>query len=170
MKTTACRSAPFTVVLILFSTSSALLINSQSQTSNAVAESLLIHTKTDAVNEELIQIVERQSASWNRGDIAEFMLPYWNDDRLTFSSGGTTKRGWKTTYDNYKKNYPDREAMGKLTFLELETQELGPEAILMLGNWHLDRESPIGGNFSLVWKRINGKWVIVHDHSSALRP
>ena len=154
----------------MFTTSSALLINSQSQTSNVVVESLPIHTITDAVSEELIQIVERQSASWNRGDIAEFMLPYWNDDRLTFSSGGTTKRGWKTTYDNYKKNYPDREAMGKLTFSELETQELGPEAILMLGNWHLDRASPIGGNFSLVWKRINGKWEIVHDHSSALRP
>ena len=170
MKSTTCRSAPFTVVFLLFTTSSALLINSQSQTSNVVVESLPIHTITDAVSEELIQIVERQSASWNRGDIAEFMLPYWNDDRLTFSSGGTTKRGWKTTYDNYKKNYPDREAMGKLTFSELETQELGPEAILMLGNWHLDRASPIGGNFSLVWKRINGKWVIVHDHSSALRP
>ena len=170
MKSTTCRSAPFTFVFLFFTTSSALLINSQSQTSNVVVESLPIHTITDAVSEELIQIVERQSASWNRGDIAEFMLPYWNDDRLTFSSGGTTKRGWKTTYDNYKKNYPDREAMGKLTFSELETQELGPEAILMLGNWHLDRASPIGGNFSLVWKRINGKWVIVHDHSSALRP
>jgi len=58
----------------------------------------------------------------------------------------------------------------ELTFSELETQELGPEAILMLGNWHLDPASPIGGNFSSVWKRINGKWVIVHDHSSALRP
>lgn len=125
---------------------------------------------TDEVGEELIQVVKKQSLAWNQGDIAEFMLPYWNDDRMTFSSGGTTKRGWKTTYDNYKKNYPDREAMGKLTFSELETHKLGPEAMLMLGNWHLERTSPIGGNFSLVWKRIDGKWLIVHDHSSALRP
>ena len=60
--------------------------------------------------------------------------------------------------------------MGKLTFSDLETQELGSEAMLMLGKWHLEREAPVGGNFSLVWKRIDGKWVIVHDHSSALRP
>ena len=57
---------------------------------------------------------------------------------------------------NYKKNYPDRETMGKLTFSELETHELGSEALLELGNWHLERA------------RIEDKWVIVHDHSSAL--
>lgn len=158
------------VALLLFAISFAIFLNRLSQMGSVIAKPMPFHSMTDAARDELIQIVERQSASWNRGDIAEFMLPYWNDDRLTFSSGGTTKRGWRTTYDNYKKNYPDREAMGKLTFSELETQELGPEAILMLGNWHLDRESPIGGNFSLVWKRINGKWVIMHDHSSALRP
>ena len=128
-------------------------------------------TKTMVDGPELIQIVENQSASWNRGDIGEFMEPYWHDERLTFSSGGKTKRGWQATFENYKKNYPDRETMGKLTFTEMETQELGPDAILMLGNWHLERAIPVGGNFSLVWKRIDGKWLIVHDHSSsAVKP
>ena len=124
----------------------------------------------DSTGLELIQVVQKQSEAWNRGDLKEFMSPYWNDERLTFSSSGKTQRGWKATFDNYKKNYPDRATMGKLTFTELETQELGAEAILMLGRWQLDRETPVGGNFSLVWKRIDGKWLIVHDHSSALRP
>ena len=127
-------------------------------------------TTSDSTGDELIQVVQKQSAAWNRGDLSEFMSPYWNDERLTFSSGGKTKRGWKATLENYKKNYPDRATMGKLTFSELETQELGSEAMLMLGKWHLEREAPVGGNFSLVWKRIDGKWVIVHDHSSAIRP
>jgi hypothetical protein len=60
--------------------------------------------------------------------------------------------------------------MGKLTFSDLETQELGPNAMLMLGRWHLERSEPVGGNFSLVWKKFDGKWLIVHDHSSALSP
>ena len=121
----------------------------------------------DGVAADLIHVVQKQAIAWNRGDLAEFMSPYWKDERLTFSSGGKTKRGWQATYDNYKKNYPDSKTMGKLTFSELETQELGPDAMLILGTWHLDREEPVGGNFSLVWKRIDGKWVIVHDHSSA---
>lgn len=127
-------------------------------------------TTLGSTGEELIQVVQKQSGAWNRGDLTEFMSPYWNDERLTFSSGGKTKRGWKATFENYKENYPDRATMGKLTFSDLETQELGSEAMLMLGKWHLEREAPVGGNFSLVWKRIEGKWVIVHDHSSALRP
>jgi hypothetical protein len=37
----------------------------------------------------------------------------------------------------------------------------------MLGRWHLDRDpAPVGGNFSLVFRRIGGAWVIVHDHTS----
>lgn len=127
-------------------------------------------TPSDGVAADLIQVVQKQSVAWNRGDLAEFMSPYWKDERLTFSSSGKTKRGWQATYENYKKNYPDSKTMGKLTFSELETQELGPDAMLMLGSWHLDREEPVRGNFSLVWKRIDNKWVIVHDHSSALKP
>lgn len=127
-------------------------------------------TAANSIGDELIQVVQKQSAAWNRGDLSEFMSPYWNDERLTFSSSGKTQRGWQATFDNYKKNYPDKATMGKLTFSEIETQELGSEAMLMLGKWHLEREAPVGGNFSLVWRRIDGKWVIVHDHSSALRP
>ncbi len=127
-------------------------------------------TTFDSTGDELIQVVQKQSAAWNRGDLNEFMSPYWNDERLTFSSGGKTQRGWKATFENYKKNYPDQATMGKLTFSDLETQELGSEAMLMLGKWQLEREAPVGGNFSLVWKRIDGKWVIIHDHSSAIRP
>ena len=119
---------------------------------------------------QLIQIVEKQSVAWNRGDIEKFMDPYWHDERLTFSSSGKTKRGWQATFENYKKNYPDRATMGRLTFTDLETQELGPDVMLMLGNWHLERSMPVGGNFSLVWRRIDGKWFIVHDHSSVLKP
>lgn len=115
---------------------------------------------------ELAAIMDKQSAAWNRGDIAEFMKPYWRDDRMTFSSGGTTERGWEPTYQRYKKKYPDQATMGKLVFGNLESQELGSDVILMLGTWKLERADPAQGNFSLVWKRIDGQWVIVHDHSS----
>jgi len=170
MKLGKVPNARFKIAFVSFVMSSLCLVIWQSHFCNAIAETLPVTAAVDSVSRELTQIVEKQSASWNRGDIAEFMVPYWNDDRLTFSSSGKTKRGWQATYENYKNNYPDLETMGKLTFSELETHELGPDAILMLGTWHLERTSPIGGNFSLVWKRIVGKWLIVHDHSSAVQP
>lgn len=115
---------------------------------------------------ELKGILEKQAVSWNRGDIPAFMDAYWRSDKLTFSSGGKTTRGWEATRDQYLKNYPDKKTMGTLKFTELEVQSLDNQAALMLGRWHLTRDQPVGGNFSLVWQKIDGKWVIVHDHSS----
>ena len=120
------------------------------------------------VGEKLIAIVQRQAMAWNDGDIDEFMGAYWNSEKLSFSSGGKTHRGWTTTRNRYKKNYPDAATMGKLTFSELEVELLGEDAALMLGRWHLKRAEPAEGNFSLVWRRFDGgQWLIIHDHSSS---
>lgn len=119
------------------------------------------------VAKHLEQIVQTQAEAWNRGDIDAFMEAYWKSEKLTFSSGGGTTEGWEATRQRYHARYPDQKIMGKLKFTELHVELLGDEAALMLGNWHLDREHPAGGNFSLVWRKIEGKWVIVHDHSSA---
>jgi ketosteroid isomerase-like protein len=51
----------------------------------------------------------------------------------------------------------------------LEITPLGDAAALVLGQWKLDRQNePVGGNFTLVFRKINGRWVIVHDHTSQL--
>jgi ketosteroid isomerase-like protein len=123
----------------------------------------------DDLLDTLEGILSEQAAAWNRGDINGFMEHYWKSDDLTFSSGGKTTRGWQTTKDNYKLRYPTRERMGLLTFDGLEVFPLGDSAALMLGRWHLDRNGPVGGNFSLVFRKIDGAWVIAHDHTS-LKP
>ncbi|HEV8070732.1 MAG TPA: sugar-binding protein [Planctomycetaceae bacterium] len=124
-----------------------------------------IHPNDDLLD-ALESIVSEQAAAWNRGDIDGFMRHYWKSEDLTFSSGGHTTRGWQTTKDNYKVRYPTRERMGQLTFDHLEVFPLGETAALLLGHWRLDRTGPVGGNFSLVFRKIDGAWVIVHDHTS----
>jgi ketosteroid isomerase-like protein len=112
-------------------------------------------------------ILERQAEAWNRGDIDGFMQDYWQSEELTFSSGGQTRQGWTATRERYRANYPTRAEMGTLRFTVNQTQMLGTDAGLVLGQWDLARASgPIGGNFSLVFRRIDGRWVIVHDHTS----
>ena len=111
-------------------------------------------------------VLAAQAEAWNRGDIEGFMKYYWNSDELTFSSGGETTRGWTSTRDRYRKRYPTREQMGQLRFSQLETTLLGDSAALVLGRWRLNREmSPVAGNFSLVLRRIDGQWLIIHDHT-----
>jgi L-asparaginase / beta-aspartyl-peptidase len=121
----------------------------------------------DDIASEIGAVLKQQADAWNRGDIDTFMEHYWKSDELTFSSGGQTTRGWQSTKDNYKRRYPTREKMGQLAFSQLEFSPLGESAALVLGRWRLAREdSPVGGNFTLVFRRVEGKWVIIHDHTS----
>ena len=116
---------------------------------------------------EIEAVLAKQAEAWNRGDIGGFMEHYWKSDELTFSSGGETTRGWTRTKENYQRRYPTREQMGQLKFTQLEVTALGPAAALVLGRWRLERElAPVGGNFSLVMRRIDGQWLIIHDHTS----
>jgi ketosteroid isomerase-like protein len=117
--------------------------------------------------ERFHKVLDAQADAWNRGDIDGFMRPYWQSERLTFSSEGHTRRGWAETKTRFEKRYPTPERMGRLRFSDLEVHVLGERAALVLGRWHLTREpDSVGGNFSLVFELIDGEWKIIHDHTS----
>jgi uncharacterized protein (TIGR02246 family) len=121
----------------------------------------------DADTKAIHEVLRRQQAAWNRGDVDAFLVGYWRSPELTFSGGSGVSRGWDGVLARYKKNYPDRAAMGELEFTGLELRFLGPDAALVLGQWHLKRESgDVGGVFSLVWQKLPEGWRIIHDHTS----
>jgi uncharacterized protein (TIGR02246 family) len=114
-------------------------------------------------------VLNAQQAAWNRADVDAFLVGYWRSPEVTFSGTGGVTRGWEGVLARYKKNYPDKAAMGQLDFSGLEFRFLGPDAALVLGRWHLKREKDdVGGVFSLVWQRFPEGWKIVHDHTSAV--
>jgi ketosteroid isomerase-like protein len=114
-------------------------------------------------------VLGAQQTAWNRGDVDAFLLGYWRSPELTFSGSSGVARGWDSVLGRYKKNYPDKAAMGQLDFSELEFRFLGPDAALVLGKWHLQREKDeLGGVFTLVWQRFPDGWKIIHDHTSAV--
>lgn len=107
-----------------------------------------------------------QEESWNKGDIPGFMEYYWKSDSLKFIGSKGITYGWQKTLDNYLKGYPNKEAMGILKFTIIENAQLSNTNIYVIGRWELTKEKPVGGHFTLLWKKINGKWVIVADHTS----
>jgi ketosteroid isomerase-like protein len=112
-------------------------------------------------------VLNRQVAAWNRGDIAGFMEGYWNNDSLMFIGKRGIDWGWKNTFENYKKGYPDTAAMGKLDFELLKVQQLSAEYIFVVGKWHLTRtKGDVGGHYDLLFRKVKGRWVIVSDHTS----
>ena len=127
------------------------------------------NTHSKPVTNEILAVFNHQVAAWNAGDLEGFMETYWKSEKLTFSGGGKTTRGWQATLDRYKKSYSSKALMGKLTFTDFEVTPLGNSSALALGRWHLQRakDSP-EGNFSVVLKKFDGQWKIIHDHSSTL--
>ncbi len=133
------------------------------------AEESASSEQNDAIRAAIEGVIREQEAAWNRGDVEAFVEHYWKSDDLTFSSGGKTTRGWAETLQGYRERYPTPEKMGRVAFSRLEITPLGNAAALVLGEWRLERESePVGGNFTLVFRKFNGRWVIVHDHTSRL--
>ncbi len=110
--------------------------------------------------------MKAQELSWNSGDIKAFMEHYWKSDSLKFIGSKGVTRGWQKTLDNYLKSYPNKETMGILKFSIIESTQLSKENIYIIGKWELQKEKPAGGHFTLLWKKIKGKWVIVSDHTS----
>ena len=132
-----------------------------------VAQENQLETDQDKIT--VMAILSAQVAAWNAGDLEAFMKGYWNSPGLTFSAGGTTTRGWQATLDRYKAKYDTKEKMGTLRFGNLEFQKLSDEVCLVLGTWHLEISSGNAeGNTSIVFKKIDEHWKIVHDHSSTL--
>ncbi len=119
-------------------------------------------------DEKIIRdIINEQTEAWNRADIESFMKGYWKSDSLLFIGKNGVKRGWNTTLQNYKKGYPDTTAMGKLSFDIISVQRLSFQYFYVAGKWFLRRTiGDLNGYYTLLFKKINGQWLIISDHSS----
>ncbi len=113
------------------------------------------------------KILDEQTAAWNRGDIDNFMKGYWENDSLMFIGKSGVTYGWVNTLNNYKKGYPDTASMGKLIFTLIQVKKLSKEYYHITGKWFLKRSiGDVGGHYTLLFRKINGRWVIISDHSS----
>ena len=129
-----------------------------------ISFSVFSQTKDEA---EVRNVLAKQNAAWNRGDKDAFMVGYWENDSLMFIGKSGVTYGYKNTLANYKKNYPDTITMGKLTYTLIKVKQLSTEYFHVTGKYYLTRTiGDASGHFTLLFRKINGKWVIISDHSS----
>ncbi|RYC69957.1 MULTISPECIES: YybH family protein [Spirosoma] len=116
----------------------------------------------------ILLILKRQTEDWNAGRVEKFMNGYWPSDSLTFIGKAGVTYGYQATLANYRKRYPDRQSMGTLKFDILQLDMPSPNVAYVIGRWHLTRPTVgnLDGHFTLLWRKIKKRWVIVSDHSS----
>jgi len=117
--------------------------------------------------EALRKVLDGQTKAWNNGNIEDFMKGYWQNDSLMFVGKSGITYGWQNTLNNYKRNYPDTNAMGKLSFDILSVKRLSQRYFHVIGKWNLYRNiGNLEGHFMLLFKKIKARWLIIADHSS----
>ena len=117
--------------------------------------------------EQVQRIFDQQIKAWNKGDLNAFMNGYWKDKRLLFVGSRGPTYGYENTLKGYQKGYPTKEAMGTLKFDIIEMRQWDRKTLQVIGKFTLIRESDTPtGHFTLLLRKIKGKWVIVSDHSS----
>ena len=115
--------------------------------------------------EKVTAFLNDQAQAWNRGDLDSFCAVYV-DDAVFFSPTGVA-RGRDQVLARYKKRYPDKVAMGTLTFDFVDVRIAG-EVASVGAKWTLTysgRTPASTGHTLVVLQRRGASWVIVQDAS-----
>jgi len=117
---------------------------------------------------EALRVFGDQQMSWNDGNVEEFVAKgYWNDESLTLYSNGEIIKGYDLVLARFQERFGESE-LGKLTFTGFETVGVTETLIVVRGRWRIDynAQDDREGLFTLVLRKIDGEWRIIHDHNS----
>lgn len=118
---------------------------------------------------DVIKVMTAQERAWNRGDMDAFLSAYKDSPNLVFI-GHQVSKGFAQLQTDYKHNYPNKDAMGTLSFSELEPHLLDERFAVVIGHYRVDRSKkaggPADGTFSLVLEKTDKGWKIIVDHTT----
>ena len=121
---------------------------------------------------EVSAMLARAAANWNRGDLDAFVDDYLPGASTTYIGGRGTLRGPAAIRAAYAPRFAPGVVRDSLSFDIIDVDPLGSDVLNMIATYTLSRR--IGtrdsvtarGPTSLVLRRVDGRWRIVHDHSS----
>jgi len=117
---------------------------------------------------QILAVLDAQAQAWNRGDIESFADGYWKSEETEFVGATGVTKGYQSVLDRYRHDYPDRKAMGQLSFSNLEVHVTGKDSAYTVGEFQLKRENDQpSGFFTLHLKKFADGWKIILDHTTS---
>ena len=146
----------------------ACLLSVGCQSTSAPDAEGLTAEQADQAAAEITQMMEDSAKAWNDNDLDAFMAGYHNAPDLRF----VIPTGITMGFDDLKARYANSIAKSDLRFSDMSIDVITADTAHVFALFHND--TPDGGYSygatSLLMKKIDGNWVIVHDHSSGLPP
>jgi len=90
------------------------------------------HRRAEQAGAEVRELLERQAAAWNEGDLEAFCAVY--DEHALFVAPSGLTRGRVAVLERYRDRYPSREAMGMLSLEVVELEPVWGLEVSMLGD------------------------------------
>lgn len=120
----------------------------------------------EVVHFEIQALLAHGALAWNRGDLDGFVSDYAED--ATFVTAGSVVHGRPEIRARYAPRFAPGAQRDSLHFENLEVDVVGPDAVNAIAYYVLSRGDSVTqrGPTSLVLKKLGGRWLIVHDHSS----
>jgi hypothetical protein len=114
---------------------------------------------------EILNVMDNQVREWNAGSLEGYMSGFWKSDSLRMVSKVGIQYGWNLTLDMYKKSIKSKEQMGTLHLRAEALDFLNKNVVFVIGRWEVENKEKVGGHYTQIWKKLNGKWVITVDHT-----
>jgi uncharacterized protein (TIGR02246 family) len=122
--------------------------------------------------DEISAMLAHAAASWNRGDLDAFVDDYLPGAETTFIGSRGVLRGPVEIRAAYAPRFAPSGVRDSLSFELIDVDPLAPDALNVIARYTLARRVAgrdsvtARGPTSLVMRRVDGRWRIVHDHSS----
>jgi len=134
----------------------------------SITSAVTIGLDIPEIKEQITKVLNDSEKGWNNGDLDEYMQCYHKSEKMRFAGNGSFNFGWENTLERYKKSYPDKKSMGKLTFSDVDITVLSKDSSLVFGRWTLHyKNKRRTGLYTLILKKFKEGWRIIHDHSSS---
>ncbi len=120
----------------------------------------------EAARQGVLALLAHGAAAWNRGDLVAFMSDYAPD--ASFVTPRAVLHGRAEIQARYAPRFAPGAVRDSLSFQDIEVDVLAPDALNAIAFYVLQRGDSVvaRGPTSLVMRKVAGRWLITHDHSS----
>ena len=124
-------------------------------------------TKPDALA-QVQAALDAQVTAWNSGALEKSASVYYDSPEMLWVNRTGIRKGTDSLQRSFRRPQTDRSRPGTYSYEPLQILQLSPNCVYFVIRWKMEQNgrNSMTGVTSLVWKRINKKWVIVAEHAS----
>lgn len=114
-------------------------------------------------------MLDSSAAGWNGGELGTFMSVYLPTAQTTYVGGTGVRVGHESIRQRYAPLFTEGADRDSLRFEDLRVRAITDDVSVGVATWVLHDTTGVTGSgpFTLVLRRTDGGWRIVHDHSSS---